>query len=125
MLDINFIRNNADKVRQAIRSKRLDQILDLDQLLELDKRKRALTATVDSLRQNRNRIAESVPQLNDPEKSLATEEGKQVSDKLKVLNLELTEIESNFHRLMLLVPGIPHCDVPDGASDDDNLEIRR
>jgi seryl-tRNA synthetase len=125
MLDVNFIRNNTDKVRQAIRAKRLENLLDLDQLLELDKRKRALMETLGNLRQQRNKIADSMPKLTEQDKPIATEEGRQIGDKLKVLNLELAKIESGFDHLMLLVPGIPHKDVPDGTSDDDNVEIRR
>ena len=124
MLDINFIRNNPEIVRGAIKAKGLASLLNLDQLLALDNRKRALTTTVDALRQQRNKIADSIVQLSAQDKSLAIEEGKQVSDKLKVYCAELTDVESDFDRLMLIVPSIANIDVPSGASDEDNLEIR-
>ncbi len=125
MLDINFIRSNLDKVRHAIRAKRLEDIIDLTQLLELDGRKRDLTTIIDTLRQKRNQIASSIAKLSGKDKLAASEEGKHVSDKLKILNAELAEIESNFDRLMLLVPSVPHGEVPDGTSDEDNVEVRR
>jgi seryl-tRNA synthetase len=68
MLDINFIRNNADKVRTAIKSKGLDTVLDLNQLLELDERKRTITTTVDALRQQRNQLSSAIPKLAEQEK---------------------------------------------------------
>lgn len=125
MLDINFIRNNADEVRQVIRSKGLGAVLDLHQLLELDERKRALQTAIDALRQERNRIAASMPKLSEPDRLASSKDGKQVSDKLKVLTAEMLELESSFNRLMLLVPSVPESEVPAGTSDEDNLEIRR
>jgi seryl-tRNA synthetase len=125
MLDINFIRNNAEKVRQAIKSKHMDEILDLDQLLELDKRKRALTASIDELRQQRNQIASTITNLPEKDRLCASENGKRVSESLKTLNGEMLKIEADFDRLMLLVPGIPDSKVPEGTTDEDNVEIRR
>ena len=111
MLDINFIRENLDKVKKAIFEKGVD--IDIDQLLETDKKRRELIQQVDELRARRNIIAK--------EKNI--EEGKRIKQELDGLEDELRVEEEKFKNLMLYVPNIPSEDSPIGRNSTYNVEI--
>lgn len=113
MLDINFIRENSDKVKKAISDKGVS--LDIEELLEVDKKRRELIVKVDELRQRRNRAA----------KDKDIEAGREVKDQLKELEDRLREAEERFNELMLYVPNIPSDDSPIGPSSESNKELSR
>lgn len=111
MLDINFIRDNGEVVKKAIQEKGI--ALNLDELLELDTKRRELIARVDTLRQERNQAAR--------EKNI--ERGRQIKGELEGLENNLREAESKYFKLMLLVPNIPSPDSPIGPDSDSNKEL--
>ena len=113
MLDINFIRENIDIVKKAVSDKGVD--IDIDELLEVDKKRRDLIAKVDDLRQQRNTAA----------KDRNIEKGKQVKEQLDGLEDELKIEEDTFQSLMLYVPNIPSDDAPVGSNSDSNVEISK
>ena len=123
MLDIAFIRNNPEFVKDGIRKKRMN--MDLDELLVLDEELRKLKSEVEVLRADRNRLSKEVPRLKAEEKEQAVEKVKGIRDSLNSLEPKLRETELRFEELMLLVPNPPLPEVPEGESDDDNVEIRR
>lgn len=123
MLDIAFIRNNPEFVKEGIRKKRMK--MDLDELLTLDEELRKIKAEVEALRADRNRMSKEVPRLKDAEKDKAVEQVKAIRDSLTSLEPKLRDTEIRFEQLMLLVPNPPLPEVPEGESDDDNVEIRR
>jgi seryl-tRNA synthetase len=123
MLDIAFIRNNPEFVKDGIRKKRMK--MDLDELLTLDDDLRGLKSEVEVLRADRNRLSKEVPRLKDTEKDQAVEQVRAIRDSLTALEPKLKETENRFEQLMLLVPNPPLPEVPEGESDDDNVELRR
>lgn len=124
MLDIKFIRENADNVREAIKNKRID--LDLDALLELDKKRVALLQEIEELQGEKNKLNDQMKEAkgNDGRQEII-EKGKEVKAKLEELEPEYKKAKEEFEELMLLVPNIPSDDTPIGADDRDNKEVAK
>ena len=122
MLDIAFIRNNPEVIKDGIRKKRMK--MDIDELLAVDEEVRSLRADVENLRADRNRISKEVPKLQGEEKEQAIAQVKNIRDGLGQREPKLREVESRFEELMLKVPNPPLPEVPEGDSDDDNVEVR-
>jgi len=123
MLDIAFIRQNADAVRAAIKNKRVD--LDLDPLLETDKERRTLLGELEQKRARKNEIAQLISKASKEERPALIEEGKAVKVALEQSEPAMTEVQKRFDELMLKVPSLPRPEVPIGVGEDDNVEIRR
>ncbi|WP_394832468.1 serine--tRNA ligase [Pendulispora rubella] len=123
MLDIAFIRQNADLVRAAIRNKRFD--LDLDELLSADKRRREVITLLDEKRARKNQVAALIPKASKEERPKLIEEGKEVKGAIEKLEPELAEITRVYDDLMLRIPSVPRPEVPVGAGEEDNVEIRK
>ena len=106
MLDIRFIRENREPVENAIKVKEID--LDLDELLELDKKRRKLIVEKDELRKKRKEAAKS--------KSVLI--GKKIKTELSKVEKNLKEIEASYQELMYLVPNVPADSSPVGGEQD-------
>ena len=135
MLDIKFIRENPDAVRENIRKKFQDSKLPLvDEVIDLDARRRAAIAEADQLRSDRNRLSKQIGMLmgqakKDPSK-LAEAEAvkKQVTDeaeRLSALEKQETELEQALHSRMLQIPQMIDPSVPIGKDDSENVEVER
>lgn len=120
MLDIRFIRENADRVQAAATAKGYE--VSIQRLLELDDERRTLQQQVDSLRERRNAHAAKM-QGGRPEQTLI-DEGKQIKLELAEREGYLTNTEQAFTELLKKVPNMPLDDVPVGASEDENVEIK-
>jgi len=120
MLDIQFIRDNADLVAQ--RSADKGYKVDIPRLLELDGQRRALINDVEGLRARRNDNAAKM-KGGKPEPDLI-EEGKQIKTKLAEQETLLQGVEQEFTTLLKKVPNMPADDVPFGASEDENVETK-
>ncbi len=123
MLDIAFIRDNPDLIKDGIRKKRMD--VDIDELLEKDEEVRKLRARTESLRADRNKMSKGIPKLSGDEKDQAVSRVKSLKQSLSDLDPKFKEAEAQFERLMLMVPNPPLPEVPEGESDDDNVEVRK
>jgi seryl-tRNA synthetase len=123
MLDIAFIRQNADVVKAAIRNKRFD--LDLDELLAADKSRRELAAELDVKRARKNEISALIPKASKEDRPKLIDEGKQVRTDIESLEPAAAEAKKKFDDLMLRVPSVPRPEVPIGKGDEDNVEIRK
>ena len=123
MLDIAFIRQNADAVRAAIKNKRVD--LDLDTLLTTDKERRTLLGELEQKRARKNEIAQLISKASKEERPALIEEGKAVKVALEQSEPAMTEVQKRFDELMLKVPSLPRPEVPIGVGEDDNVEIRK
>jgi seryl-tRNA synthetase len=117
MLDIKFIRENADAVQQNAQQKNYD--VDIAKLLELDSQKRELSQKVDELRERRNANAASM-KGGRPEQS-AIDEGKQIKVELSEQEGYLTALETQVLNLQKKVPNMASADVPVGATEDENV----
>lgn len=119
MLDIKFIRDNIDKVKKAVTDKGVD--LDVDQLLELDERRRALLAETETLRATKNAVSKELPQLSAEDKKVKILEMQEVDSKQTQFEHQLKEVEAQYESLMLLVPNIPSPESPIGPDEKSNL----
>ena len=119
MLDIKFIRQNIDVVKNACNKKRINSDI-IDQLVIIDKKRSELMKSVENTRRLKNEANEKIKQASPEEKKNIIEEMKKLGDDEK----EFQEIDKEFERLMLLVPNVPHSSVPEGASDEDNVEVK-
>lgn len=127
MLDIRFIREHAAQIEQVAVQKKID--VSVPELLDIDERRRELLVRIEALRNERNRISQTIPQLmraNDHEEvAKAKQRANEVNTELGQLEGSHDEINGKFQKLMLLVPNVVSPDTPIGASDDDNVEVRR
>ena len=135
MLDIKFIRENPDIVKENIKKKFQDEKLPLvDEVIELDSQRRANIQEADQLRSDRNRLSKQVGMLmgqakKDPSK-LAEAEAvkKQVTDeaeRLAALEKLEAELDEKVHHIMLQIPQIIDSSVPIGPDDSANVEVQR
>ena len=135
MLDIKFIRENPDIVKENIKKKFQDEKLPLvDEVIELDSQRRANIQEADQLRSDRNRLSKQVGMLmgqakKDPSK-LAEAEAvkKQVTDeaeRLGALEKLEAELDEKVHHIMLQIPQIIDPSVPIGPDDSANVEVQR
>jgi seryl-tRNA synthetase len=123
MLDIRFIRENPDAVKDACRRKRI--ALDVAQVLAQDARARDLKTTFDERKAEQNRKSKEIGRLSPEEREGAKLGVQALSSEIKALESELKEAEADLRLLLLQVPNIPAPDVPEGRDDQDNVEIRR
>ena len=123
MLDIQIIRNETERVKAAVARKKF--AVDIDELLSVDARRRELAGQVDDLRAERKEVASSIPRLEGEDKAAAIAQGRALRERITELEETQRQTESRFDELMLLVPGLPVDGIPDGSSDEDNVEVRR
>ncbi|MDQ1273908.1 MAG: seryl-tRNA synthetase [Planctomycetota bacterium] len=125
MLDINFIRNNPDKVKQAIDHKH-ENASNVDQILELDTQRRSLIHACEQLKSKRNEKSKEVSELkkNGHDASRIIEETKKIGDDVKSLEEKLKELEPQITNLLLRIPNIPAADVPIGKDASDNVIVK-
>ena len=124
MLDIKYIRENLEKVKQNIINRRVDpKKADVNKLLLLDARKVQLEKEIEKLREERNKLADK---LEDPKErtSELTEKGKMLKEGIKVLEEELSSVATDWQAIRDWIPNILAEDVPVGKDEDDNLEIK-
>ncbi len=123
VLDIAFIRNNADAVRAAITNKRFD--LNLDELLEADRLRKEGITELEAARKRKNDVAQAIPKATKEERPKLIEEGKAIKAEIERLDPLLAETQKRFDDLMLRVPSVPRPEVPIGKGEADNVEVRR
>ena len=121
MLDIKFIRQNIELVKDGCRKKKFSPDL-VDKLLLIDSRRSELMQSVEKVHRLKN-------EANERMKTAEAEERKTIIEEMKSLNSdeekELLEVNKEFQKLMLLIPNVPHESVPSGDSDEDNVEVKK
>lgn len=125
MLDINFIRNNPDRVKQAITHKH-ENAASVDQILGLDAQRRTTLFACEQLKGKRNEKSKEVSELKKKgqDASDIIEETKKIGDEIKSYEEKLTGLESQINNLMLRIPNIPATDVPIGKDAEDNVIVK-
>ena len=129
MLDINLIRENPELVKSNIKKKFQDKKLHLvDEVLELDKKKRELQSEGDALRAQRNTLAKSIGTLMREGKKDEAEKAKQLSkdnnERIAAIEAESEEIDKKLKSNMMAIPNIIADDVPIGEDDSRNVEAK-
>ncbi len=126
MLDVKILRNEYDRVAQALqnRGKSLDLISSFP---ELDSKRRELLQETELLKNRRNTVSGEVAQRkkNKEDAEELILEMRQVSDRIKALDEEIRNLEAEIDSLTLAIPNLPDSSVPVGASEEDNVELRR
>ena len=117
MLDIKFIRENLEKVREAARNK--NRKVDFERLLALDDERRKLTTENETVRAERNKLAK-VKNIEE-----IREKGKELKEKTKKIEEELKKVEEEFKKIMYTVPNVPDDIVPVGKDASGNKEIKK
>jgi len=120
MLDIKFIRQNIELIKDACKKKQINSEI-IDRLIEVDKKRSELIQSVERTRRLKNEANEKIKKASLDEKQKIIEEMKKLDSNEEK---ELQDVEKEFQQLMLLVPNIPHVSVPEGSSDADNLEVK-
>ena len=130
MIDLRFLRENPEIVKENIKKKFQEQKLPLvDEVIELDQRNRAAITEADGLRAERNRLSKQIGGLMAKgQKEEAEKVKKQVADSAKRLE-ELEKLEEELQKkvtdIMMVIPNIIDDDVPIGRDDSENVEIER
>ncbi len=130
MLDIKFVRNNPDVVKQNIKNKFQDEKLPLvDEVIELDQRNRDIKGEVEALRAEKNKISKQIGAcMAQGKKEEAEEWKKKVSEsaaRIEELSKEEKEVEEKLKQNMMIIPNIIDPSVPIGKDDSENVEIEK
>jgi seryl-tRNA synthetase len=123
MLDIRFIREHPDEVREGCRKKGVD--FDLQRFLELDEKRRRFLKEVEELRSQQKKMSKEAYQKKGEGRAEVRIEGiRDLKARLRNSERELKPIEDEFHSLMRLIPNLPLPEVPEGRDESENVVIR-
>ncbi|MEK7582054.1 MAG: serine--tRNA ligase [Patescibacteria group bacterium] len=124
MLDIKFIRENPDLIKEAVRKKHLD--FDVDELIETDKKRLEILSLVEELRTEQNKVTDKVARIKDTSlRETLIKEMRALKEHLKQKEDDLEEIFKKWQGLILRVPNVPDMSVPEGASERESQEVKR
>jgi seryl-tRNA synthetase len=121
MLDLKFIRENSDVVKQAIQNK--GEKADLNLLLSLDEKRRELIAQVEELKHHRNVVSEKIARMKKEKKDAGDviTEMRKVSEQIGSLDDQLRTLEEQINGFLLTIPNVPHPSVPVGSDENANV----
>ena len=130
MLDIKFVRNNPDVVKQNIKNKFQDEKLPLvDEVIELDKRNREIKQEVEALRAEKNKASKEIGAMMAQKKIEEAEALKkkvaESNGRINELSEEEKEVEEKLKKNMMIIPNIIDPSVPIGKDDSENVEVER
>lgn len=121
MLDIKFIRENADKVKEAAKNKNIK--VNIDELLKLDEERRTMQTKIEELRAARNELAEAGKKGKPSAEQIA--KGKNIKEELAEVEKEFTSVDAQYLEILERVPNLTHPAAPLGKDDSENKEIER
>ncbi|OHA76897.1 MAG: serine--tRNA ligase [Candidatus Wildermuthbacteria bacterium RIFCSPLOWO2_12_FULL_40_9] len=123
MLDIKFIRENKDLIKNSCTNRQID--VDIDEILDTDKRYRDNLKAIEGMSAQKNQASKQIVQLKDEnEKKKIILEMQELDRNSDRLNVTLKELSEKLNRLISRVPNIPLADVPIGKNDQDNIVLR-
>ena len=130
MLDIKFVRENPDVVKENIKKKYQEEKLELvDKVIELDKKSRELKANGDNLRSERKKISDEIGMLfkngKKEEAEMAKSKVTDINNQLVTMEEEEVELNKEIRKIMLTIPNIIDASVPIGKNDTENVEIEK
>ena len=125
MLDIKRIRENLDDIKKAM-ERRGEREFDLDAVVELDNKRREILQEVEVMKNELNVNSKKIPQLIKEGKDVTEEKArlKELSDKIKGIDEKVKEVEAKMEYTLMRIPNVPHPEVPQGETDEDNVQIR-
>ncbi len=119
MLDIKFIRENKEAIKKAIQDKRID--LDLEKLLEIDRKRVELLRQMEELKNEKNKLNEEMKKTENKGEIIA--KGKEIKEKISKIEPEYKKVKKEFDELMVRVPNPVAPDTPIGKDENDNVVI--
>jgi seryl-tRNA synthetase len=124
MLDLKFIRENVERVKEAVKNK--NEKTDIDLILSLDEKRKSLLSKGDELKHQKNLVTEKIAQMKKAGQDAKEEidRMRKVSDQIDSLDKELKEVEERIANLLLTVPNVPHSSVPIGFDEDSNVVVK-
>lgn len=124
MLDIKVIRDQEQKVRQALAARRVN--VDLDAVVALDKERRTVLTEVDALKNKRNVSSKEIGALKKAGQDTAAQQQvvREIGEQIAALDEKVRGIEERLNKALLTIPNIPHASVPEGADAKDNKVVR-
>jgi seryl-tRNA synthetase len=123
MLDIHFIRENAEIIKAGAAKKHID--VDIDRLLAVDDERKQLRQELETKRAEQNRRSNEIQRASGVEREKLIEAMQHLKAGMNEGEERLKTVMAEWQQLMLMVPNIPDMSVPDGASDADNLEVKK
>ncbi len=127
MLDIKIIRENPDRVKVALKTRNADYDSYIDEILEIDEKRRKLSTETDALKAEQNKVSKQIPIMkkNGENTDAVMAEMKEISEKIKNDNAVISELESKQRDTLLRIPNIPSETTPIGKDDSENVELRK
>ena len=123
MLDLKFIRDNVEAVKENCKNRGVEA--DVDLVVELADRRSRLIGELNELRQRQNVLSKEIPQSEPEQRARLIEESKSVKAQIPQRDAELYEVEARLKEEQLNIPNMTHPDSPIGKDDSENVEIRR
>lgn len=128
MLDLKRMRNNTAEIKKLMenRGESFDPS-QIDEVLELDEKRREILIKVEEMKNERNKKSSEVPKLKKAgeDATALLNEMKDLADRIKEFDVELNKIDEKIEYLLLRIPNVPSPEVPEGETDEDNVEIKR
>lgn len=127
MLDIKIIRENPDRVKAALKTRNADYDSYIDEILEIDEKRRKLSTETDALKAEQNKVSKQIPIMkkNGENTDAVMAEMKEISEKIKNDNAVISELETKQRDTLLRIPNIPSETTPIGKDDSENVELRK
>lgn len=123
MLDIQFIRENAQVVKEAAKNKNVK--VDIDALLEMDRKRKDFLQKLEDLRAKKNDVNDRIKLASDKDRLRIIEEGKNIKEELEKVEPRYKRADERYAELMMLVPNIPSDDTPIGKDEDENVVVKQ
>ncbi|MBU5593402.1 serine--tRNA ligase [Clostridium sp. MSJ-4] len=128
MLDLKRIRKNPEEIKKALADRGEDfDVSVIDEIVNLDEERRQILVEVETLKGKRNQVSSEIPKLKKAGEDVEPimKEMRELGDKIKEFDIRVSEIDERIKYIMLRIPNIPNPKVPDGASDEDNIEMKK
>ena len=127
MLDLKRIRNNPEEIKVLLANRGEDfDVTCIDEVVALDEKRRAILVDVEALKSKRNQVSAEIPKRKKAGEDVTSvmAEMREIGDKIKADDAKVSEIDEKINYIMLRIPNIPNPQVPDGETDEDNVEIK-
>jgi len=125
MLDINLIREQPEVVREALIKRNMDPAV-VDQLQELDAKRRSLLVQVESLKAERNAVSKEIGRMKDPaERQAKIEQMRVVGEQIAALDEQVRQVEADLQGLVATIPNLPADQTPVGKDEHENMVLRQ
>jgi seryl-tRNA synthetase len=125
MHDLSFFRANLDAIAARLADRGLK--LDVEEIRELDQRRRAVVTEAETLKAQRNAESAEIARLRKAGEDTSARQQKvrEIGDRIAALDEQVKALDEQFRLMLAAIPNLPHPSVPEGASAEDNVEVRR